>query len=370
MDSSESKTSEKMKDFKIQQAEELELQKKEADLKKHRVNSQYEKLEEHRSSLFKIKSVDFSATSEAEIAAIQQDFYREEDLLKVKRTFIRPEFKDVPHGPFQLILVGARSGEGKSTTAANLALGTIKDNKKVLLITNEETPYDSYNRVTALQYGFAYGKDIARSEEQKRMLSDNMRNLSPLMRVVHENYEGLSGVTTTIEGMSAILEQIHVSYKKTGDFFDTVIIDYYQNIKISTENPALNEYQVQKMFFQKINQFKKIYPASFIVLAQVRAEKEDKNGNTIEFKERIEGAKEIYNAATCAIEMKSNKMDRTTEWLIRKHRWQSELGQARILTGWDKGLYVRHDLDFIEKVEKEKAAKLGIKIPEGESDGK
>jgi hypothetical protein len=348
-------------EFQKKMLEESELLSKEALIKKTRIENQYKQVIHGIETTEKIKSIDFIAPNDLDISSIQEDYLREEDLGKVRRTFIRPEFKDVPHGPYQLILVGARSGEGKSTTAANLALGTIKDGKKVLLITNEETPYDSYNRVTALQNGWPFSKGANYTDEQKKIFFENMPVLSKQMKVIHENYGNGNGITTTIEGICGITGQMLDAYLKTGIYYDTVIFDYYQNIKSSNENPSLTEFQVQKLFYNHINQFKKKYPASFVVLAQVRAEKEDKNGNVIEFKERIEGTKEIYNAATCAIEMKSHKTDRMTEWLIRKHRWQSDLAQQRIVTGWDKGLYVEHNIEFIESVEKEKMNKLGIK---------
>jgi nitrogenase subunit NifH len=358
---SNDKVSEAMKDFKLKQAEEAELIKKEADLKQHRINTQYSQLEEHRKSLGNIKNMDFSSLNETEIESIQEEYEQEESLQKQRRTFIRPEFASVPHGPYQIILVGALTGTGKSTTAANLALGTINDGKKVLLITNEEHPHHSYNRVSALQQGLSFGPEYNKDEITKKLFKDNIKVLAKNMRVVHENYGGISGVTTTIEGILGVLDQILDSYKKTGEYFDTVIFDYYQNIKTSTENVNLNEFQVQRIFTSRLNQFKKLYPASFVVLAQMKPETKDKEGNIVDFKTRIEGNKDISNIATCSIEMKARPEDRTTEWIIRKNRWQSDNSQARILTGWEKGRYVKHDLDFMEKIEKEKLAKFGNK---------
>jgi hypothetical protein len=361
MTMSNDKVSEVMKDFKLKQAEEAALLKKEADLKQHRVNTQYEQLEEHRRSIGNIKNMDFTSLNDSEVDSILEEYEQEESFQQKRRTFIRPEFASIPHGPFQIILVGALTGNGKSTTAANLALGTISDGKKVLLITNEERPHHSYNRVTALQNGLPFGPEYNKDEATVKLFRDNIKTLSTQMRVIHADYGGIIGVTTTIEGILGVLEQTLSSYKKTGEFFDTIIFDYYQNIKESTGSPHLNEFQVQKIFCAKLNQFRKLYPASFVVLAQLKAEVKDKEGNVVDFKTRIEGSKDISNVATCSIEMRARMEDRTTEWIIRKNRWQSDNIQTRILTGWEKGRYVKHDLDFMEKIEKEKLAKFGNK---------
>lgn len=335
--------------------EDGELAQKQEAIRKKKIESEFARLQANQSIADVLKGTNFTDFNEKEIENIQKDFLLEEEVTKTKRTFIRPEFNVVPHAAYQLILVGCKSGSGKSTTAANLALGTINDGKKVLLITNEEAPYDSFNRVTALQNGINFSKEMNLTEAQKKMFHVNMMTLGRQMRVIHENYNDTTGATTTIEGVKNIFLQMESDYKKTGVFFDTVIIDYYQNIKHSIENPNLNEYQVQREFYGFINQFKRRYPASFVVLAQIKNSAKDKDGNELDFKSRIEGTKEIFNAATCALEIRANHKLKQTEWYIRKHRWSGSV-DIRIVTGWDKGLYVEYTLDFIEKMAREALA--------------
>lgn len=278
-----------------------------------------------------------------------------------KMSFINKEFvKAIPFFRKNLILVGGKTGEGKSTTVANIIREMISKvnnltgrKRRVLVITNEEKSEDVYNRITCLIEGWHYTNHDRFTDEQISKFNNNIALLSKdgMVTVVDDNYHGANGTTTTLEGICQIFDNLIAN----GEWYDVIIIDYYQNIKESRQNPGWAEWEVQQALVRRLDQYKNIYPAPIVVLAQVTPPTDSEGNSTTSFKYRIEGRKSILNVATCAIEMVANREELCTEWVIHKSRFNEMVGET-ITTGYKDGRYVEYDEKFIAKVAEMRAA--------------
>jgi predicted ATP-dependent serine protease len=125
-----------------------ELSKKEFALRKARVEVQHEKLNQQIRELEGFKSFKIGVSKDR-IENLKSQNREYIDLAKKASVFLKiDDFKGlVPLFPRNLILVGAESGHGKSTLTANMAFQFLAQNRKVLIITNEEHPTDVLNRM-------------------------------------------------------------------------------------------------------------------------------------------------------------------------------------------------------------------------------
>ena len=322
-----------------------------------RINSQMEALEQSERDMELTKNANFGALSETDIAKIQKDNDDYMEAAKMAMTFIIPEFNNiVPFFRKNFILIGARTGEGKSTAVANITFTTLANGKRALVITNEEKSEDFYNRITSLSRGWHYTNHNKFTDQQKEVF----RNMIPILArggrltVIDNNHGGSHSVTTSIEGIAAIFENL----MKNKIYYDVIIIDYYQNIIHSLKYPNLSENDVQARLSRMMDKYKNEYPAPIVMMAQINApDKDDK----IPFQHRIKGRKIIMDPSTFAVEMIRNTDELYTKWVVHKSRFTESIGKD-MKTGYDRGRFVKYDTAFAEKVQKMKYDKDARKI--------
>lgn len=327
---------------------------KEEEIKSARVESEYTKLKQSQEEVEKLKGVDFAAVSAAEILKLQQENRDYFKYAKKNMNFMPNQaFKNViPFFPRNIIVIGAKSGQGKSTTTANLCLGILRSGKKCLVITNEEHPADVYNRITCLIKGWKYTNHDAFTAEQEATFDKNIPILAQQIRIIHDNYEGVVGATTTLEGIKTICEKLKAANEK----FDAIIIDYFQNISASKDRPNMKSFEVQEQVATYLNSFRMEYPAPITIMSQLKG-----GGNDDEdFDLKLQGRKTLFNIASCVIEMQADKEKLLTTWIIRKHRHSSTINN-KIYTGWENGYYCDYTLDFMERVSKMRTDQLVAK---------
>ena len=133
---------------------------------------------------------------------------------------------------------------------------------------------------------------------------------------------------------------------------DLIIVDYYQNIDKSVDNPDLADWQVQYRFAKFLDQYKNRSKSTIVVLAQ----KKGGNGKDLSFKESIEGRKSILNVATCALNVVADKENYATAFEIKKSRFNDCMGEV-VKVGWEKGKYVPYSTEFRQKAMMAKDAK-------------
>lgn len=332
-----------------------EVLEKELTVKDHRLSSELQRMAELEKDKELAKNTDYGILSDDAVEKLQKENTDYMYAAKTKMRFIHEEFDDaIPFYRKNLILVGGVTGDGKSTTAANIIATVFRQltkegrRRRVLVLTNEEKTEDVYNRVLCLMKGWSYVNHDKFTDEQIKFFNDSYKHIRQFITVVDNTYGGSFGVTSTLEGICRVFDNL----LQKGEFYDAIIIDYYQNVQHSQDDPRLNEYEVQRLLAKRLDQYKNIYPAPIVVLAQVRP---TDDSNT-PFKIRIEGSKMISNVCTCSIELIPNKQERRTDWIIHKSRFNEAVG-ITIQTGFDRGKHVAYDDAFRDAIAKMKAAR-------------
>lgn len=334
--------------------------KKELDVKSRRLDNELARFAENDKASEIANTVGYGSMMPEEVARIIKDSEDYIDAARERMQFIDDEFnKFVPFFRQNIILIGSQTGEGKSTTVANIVRSLMGQTnpktgqrRRVLVITNEERPADVYNRITCLVKGWSYVGHDKFTDEQRNTFSQYIEAYAKtkLISVIYDDYAGAHGTTRTLEGVCRIFDDL-IARK---DYYDVVLIDYYQNISESRANPTLDQYKVQAAFAQRLDSYKNIYPAPIVLFAQLKPNSPEQN---IPFKVRIEGTKAIINVATLCMEIVPNREESTTEWKVIKNRFNGESVNQTHITGYSAGRYVsRHDPQFIERVSKMKAA--------------
>jgi hypothetical protein len=351
--------SDDMKDFndKLEAAALLEKKRREVQetelvVREHQAKVRLERIQRTKQEEEKAKHIDYGSIDHAYTSAVIRD--NEEYILAAKNpmTFINEAFDGVvPFFRKNLIVVGGKTGEGKSTAVANIIVGVIREPnpitnapRRILVLTNEEKAEDVYNRVTCLLKGWAYTNHDKFTPEQLKELNQGIQALSNSgrLKVIDDSYGGVPGTTTTLEGLMGVFE----SLLKNNQFFDAILIDYYQNIKASKNDPTLDQYKVQEMFSTMIDQYKNRYPAPIVVMAQVKPPDQADTPFNI----RIKGSKSLPDRATLVLEMVAHRMDFKTEWIVHKSRFTEGLIGQGFFTGFEKGKFVLYDNAFMGKV--------------------
>lgn len=370
----------------LEKADELERRKKalaekDLTLKEHRVGLDLDILVKNSNEIEQAKTISFGQVSQEEIEKLvrENDDYME--AAKHSMRFINKEFKGVvPYFRKNLIVVLADTGQGKSTAVANIAFETITHINpatgkagRVLVLTNEEAAEDFYNRVTCHIKGWNYTKHDQFNDEQRQAFRDNIPILARNGRltVIGNTYKGISGWTRTVDGMKTILENL----TRDEDWYDVIIIDYYQNVTSSKTDPRLDIYKCQERFADMLDEFKTSYPAPIVVMAQINKLKDEED--TTPYNIRIKGRKTLCDKATFICELIPEHKLLRSKWTIHKSRFTGTVGQS-VYTGFDRGKFIPYSLEFqanVSKIvdrnlEREKEQELGFPSQGDEDDKK
>jgi KaiC/GvpD/RAD55 family RecA-like ATPase len=335
--------------------EAADLSDKQFYLKKAKTNREYERTVQNEKDNEAFKKINLKFGDDDYVNNITESMEEYFVLARNAPVFINNQFKGVmPFFGRNLILLGALTGEGKTTLTSNLCLQTIKqsaDRNKVVVITNEESKDDVYNRVTSLIKGWAYTDHQSIPKERIPVYKESVKILSQRMLVLDDNYGGSSGFTTSLEGIISILDNI-VAEESKGEKYGVVILDYYQNIEFSKKFPEMTELQVQHRLGKLLDIYRRKLKCPLVILSQLHPATKD----NASFKQRIEGRKSILNSATVGVEVKANKADRCTEFIFHKNRFSHQAG-ITITCGFDRGQYVEYTDEFKNRIQLEKTAK-------------
>jgi KaiC/GvpD/RAD55 family RecA-like ATPase len=335
-------------------SESSQMRKKEDIIYKKKIDSQYNEIIRNEKLRKSIKNIDLSRDNTKRLQKIKEDNTNYFEKLKEAAVFINDDFKkDVPFFPGTITMCIANTGDGKSTVSANVAFQSLVQGKRVLMIANEERTNDCYNRITCLIKKWHYQEHDKFTDDQKKIFNNYIDILGNKLTIVDnmdEDGKETTSQTTSVEGIEQLFHII-LREKENGNKFDVIIIDYYQNISESLDNPGAATWQNQERFSNMIDQFKNVVDCPIVLMAQKKASKDDTNDGT--YKDLVEGRKSISNKATSIIEVKADKENFRTEFIIKKSRWSSANGKT-IYTGYDMGKYVKYTDDFQRRVRQKK----------------
>ena len=209
--------------------------------------------------------------------------------------------------PGSLIVIPSMTNNGKSTLTAHIAEAIVNQNKKVLILSNEEKEEDVRARISCLRTKVSFGDyktNKCTAEDIEKVLNDaEFMSKDAKLVVISPKNEADAYKVTTVKGVMATLE-------KAKGKFDAVIIDYYTNVNIS-EVGVQDPWTVNNALASELNVFKDSSPFPIIAMAQCDSLRNEKNKQELDDSDfeaqhpmyRWKGGKSIIIYATDIIEL-------------------------------------------------------------------
>lgn len=237
----------------------------------------------------------------------------------------------IPFTRENLYLFCAYTGSGKSTVAANISYPLWKQNKKVLVISNEETKQDVLFRIACLDKGYSFNewKKGQMPQEMQRECLMLFPEISQYVKVLDVTWR--DGLTTKIEGVKRALESIK------GKDYSCVLIDYYQLIKDSLYDRERTRYDVLNDLRIWLGQYIKGCEVPVCLFVQLYSV--GKKGGVKDIDARIKECSAIVEPATVIIEVVPNFDEGTSDFVIHKDRFG--VAGHRIVCPFEKGRYLK-----------------------------
>jgi len=331
------------------------LAEKKLDLEEKRVDISFDNLVKTKENNEKSESITFGKIPGDEIEKLIKDNDDYLEAAKNPMPFINSEFDNmVPFFRKNLILILSQTGGGKSTTVCSIVDALIRKKDpitgrpyRVLVLTNEESETDVFNRLCCHIKGWTYTNHNRFTDEQRSEFSKYIKIFTQNgnVTVIGDTYRGVSGWTTTVQG----IRRIFASLIKNNDNYQAVILDYYQNVTISSDQPELNQYQVQDILSNEFDRVKNVYPGAIVVMAQ--CDKLSGPDDTKPYNVRIKGAKKIATKCTFICELIPEYELHRSTWEVHKSRFTDSIGK-KIITGFKNGRYVPYTIQFQKEAAK------------------
>jgi hypothetical protein len=317
----------------------------------YKYDNELAKISKNEEDIERLKNINVGVLDEEKINKIQQDNRNYLNNLNDSLVFLDVNLsKLVTAWAGNLILVGSKTGGGKSSLTANLIFTTIlqknpktNKNRKVLVISNEEASFSVYNRLTCLTKSWNYSDQDSFTEEQKNLLIEYAGKWARLGVTVIEN-DG-HGLTTSLEGICSIFDNLI----KNESHYDMVILDYIQKCTDS-KRANMQAWEVMKKTMEALDGYKNVYPGTLVVTSQLASQTSDGNDNERDFQDRIRGGKDILNPCTMGLELVPIREQLKSRFIIRKSRYRGELvGHSRDM-GFKNGRFIPYSDDFKKEV--------------------
>lgn len=350
-----------------QQAREMaELRQKEQELYKHKVTLNYNKMKENLIEQKDLMTLSFGPNSQEYAKKIVEKSKDQLNQTKKRMQMLKNIDrlnKIVPLQPYEMILIGAKTGTGKTTACLNIVYTAIISKKRALVITNEETATDFYSKLACLFVGTNYPTLAQAPAETQQRVYSVVSELATRVKVVDADYGTSNGLslkrmTNTVEGISHVAHALIKEYEDGVEPYDLIIFDYYQNVNQSLQNPTAKAWECQEQAAALLEKLRTHYPAPVVVLSQMKKEGKDEAS----FADRIEGRKVIANYATVVMELLIDRKSRKTDIVFHKGR-NMEFPDQPVPVGWENGLFVEYTQEFAAKVARNKLDNILNKKP-------
>lgn len=249
--------------------------------------------------------------------------------------------KLVPLEGEEVILLAAQTGDGKSTVAANIVEPILAQDKKVLYISTEESFTRILNRLVALRKNWVYNEQNMWSDKMRTERNDAVKDLinSKLLTIIDLNTRGVDKDTgdsvsplsiTNLDNLKTIME----STIRDELEYDLLVLDYITKIRKDGSHGKA-EWQVIMNTMAYIEEWCKKTNTPAVVFCQLKTEEDAKSSD---FQTRIKQSKQLYDAVSFAVELNTNREDRTTEWKCHKNRNYGNYFRETLK--FEKGRYV------------------------------
>lgn len=330
-----------------------ELLKKQKETERLRIHRQYEEevlyKETRLNTVAPLPPVD-------QEEAVRRHIQKASRLLEKPATKIdflrKPVCSKIKFESHQLMAIGAVSGNGKTTSAADIAYSLGIEQKKKVLILSTEEPWDMmWGRIIQCHTGInaKMFADRPNELEQSKLIQaldlreEYLNNIVIISPDTVKDQEGrINGhYIQTLDGFKHLWASL-----KHSDF-DAIIIDYFQKIDEDSRKPNSSEPVVLKNFAKFLDAEKnKDDMPPIVIMCQLKA---PDGGETVHVKNRIEWCKGLYNVATDFIEIVSKPHQFESAFVVWKSRYEGEI--AQVTMGFDKVFrrYVSNDAAFRQK---------------------
>src|ERR1017187_6160670 len=153
--------------------DEPSIEQKEQYLKIRRINKKYEEQKKVEAEIEKSKNLDLRVIP----SGFYDDLAKQSQIIRHAQSenlpFVTPNLTElVPLTYPNLITIGANSGSGKTTTAANITFQLYKNQKRVLILSNEELTLDVLDRISCLELGYNINERASFTPDQQRKLDE------------------------------------------------------------------------------------------------------------------------------------------------------------------------------------------------------
>lgn len=252
-------------------------------------------------------------------------------MLAERLTLVNDSLTDaIPFTRENLYLFCAYTGSGKSTVAANISYPLWKQEKKVLVISNEEQAEHILFRIACLEKGYDFNswrKGHMPDDKIKEccMMFEDIAKFIKIKDIVFND-----GLTTKIEGVKRLLESVK------GKGFSCVLIDYYQLIKDSILDKNRTRYDVLNDLRIWLGQYIKSSEIPVVLFVQLYSQGK-RPSKDIDM--RVKECSAIVEPATVIIEVIPNFEDSTSDFVIHKDRFG--IAGHRIVCPFEKGRFLK-----------------------------
>lgn len=223
-----------------------------------------------------------------------------------------------------------------STYVANAAYYlAFRENKKILIIVNEESIIDVGARISCLHRGHSIHKFRRGTQAYPQSILDEISDLNFLKeKITILDASKHEARVRSFEGVMQAIEKAKFTY-------DAIFIDYYQNIDRSLADPLMNSFEAQARFASRVDIAKNNAKCPIILMGQIRKTDDD-------FEQRIKGRKIIVDKCTDVFELVVEKEKSRTTMKIHKDRWGGKQGEE-VYLGYEDGFLKFYNDDFEER---------------------
>ena len=302
------------------------LEKKQLEIKTYKINREHELVTKAKETEKKQGSYTIKGTKSERVKYyIQQKKKEDESMQNALPCVTENLSKVVPLYGKEFILIGAETGAGKSSAAANIVFPIIDLGKRVLYISTEEKAEDIYTRVACIKNGWNFANERNWDAVQRAKRDAEITQLVEEDKLViidtytpgkdrTYGYRVMPPDMTTLEGLQTAMESV----EKDGENFDLVIIDYISKVGTSSKYTNMQEWQVIWNATKYVEEWSKRIGVPTVMFTQLKPNESVEKEKP--FKLRLPGSQRITTLVTCAIEIKTDYESKSSIWICHKAR--------------------------------------------------